>query len=291
MIYFCYLTVHHLKFSSITNFWLWNNTYKYDNILNDVTEKIYPNIYNNNINISLKEEIKSNEKVDERNVSSKIEDEIKNIKKNKNIFSNLNTRCAAIILIKIEKEYSELISPKVITEYIIKEVMETKKLLSKLISKIYPIEICTKFNINIFKNIVDKLLKKYFAENIDCIKKWKIELRVRNNNSINKKELMNYILSKINKEKYLVDYKNPEMTFLIEISCNIMCISVLEKFAEYKAYNLQSLAKTEDELNFEKNKLIKMQNEKKDNNKEKEKIFPKDNQIELPKEDDEIELI
>ena len=49
---------------------------------------------------------------------------------------------------------------------------------------------------------------------------------------------MGYILGKINKEKYVVEYKNPELTFLVEISCNIMCLSVLEKFAEYKSYNI-----------------------------------------------------
>ena len=264
------------------------------NILNDVTEKLYPNIYNEHNTISLDENINSNEKKEDKNVSSKIEDEIKNLKKNKNIFSSFNTHCAAIIFIKIEKEYSELISPKVIVEYIIKEVMETKKSLSKIISKFYPIEICTKYSMDLFKEKVDELLKKYFLENIDNFKTWKIELRVRNNSSINKKELMNYILGRINKEKYVVDYKNPEITFLIEISCNIMCLSVLENFAEYKSYNLQSLAKTEEELNNEKNKLIKMQNEskKKDNNNENgNKIGQKDDEIEIPKDDDEIDLI
>ena len=124
--------------------------------------------------------------------------------------------------------------------------------------------------------------------------KVQVNLLNGNNSSINKKELMNYILGRINKEKYVVDYKNPEITFLIEISCNIMCLSVLENFAEYKSYNLQSLAKTEEELNNEKNKLIKMQNEskKKDNNNENgNKIGQKEYEIEIPKDDDEIDLI
>ena len=264
------------------------------NILNDVTEKLYPNIYSNNIKITLNEEINSKIKEDDKNISSKIEDEIQSLKKNKNIFSSFNTKCAATVFIKIEKEYSESISPKEIAEYIIKEVKESKKSLSKLISKFYPIEICTKFNMDLFKSKVDELSEKYFPENIDNFKTWKIELRVRNNSSINKKELMNYILSKINKEKYVVDYKNAELTFLVEISCNLLCLSVLEKFAEYKSYNLQSLAKTEEELNNEKNILIKKQIEskKKENNNENEnKIEPKDNEIELPRDDEEIDLI
>ena len=235
------------------------------NILNDVTEKLYPNIYSEYNNINLNEDIKINTKDDNKNISSKIEDEIKNLKKNKNIFTSFNTKCSATIFIKIEKEYSDLISPKDIVSYIIKEVIDTKKSLSKLISKMYPIEICTKFNYDLFKEKVDELIKKYFSDNIDNFKTWKIELRVRNNNSVNKKDLMNYILQKMNKDKYVVDYKHPELTFLVEISCNIMCLSVLEKFSEYKSYNIQSLSKTEEELNNEKNKLMKLQNENKKN--------------------------
>lgn len=258
------------------------------NILNDVTEKIYPNIYNNNI--SLNEEIKINNKYD--NISSKIEDEINNLKKNKKIFMNFDTRCAAIVFIRIEKEYTDLISPKDIISYIIKEVKETKKPLSKIISKFYPIEICTKYTLSLFKEKVDVLIKKYFPDNIEKCKTWKIELRVRNNSSVNKKELMTYILGKINKEKYNVEYKNPKLTFLVEISCNIMCLSILENFAEYKCYNIQSLAKTEEELNNEKNKLMKLQNEsKKNDNININKNEQKDNEIEIPKDDDEIDLI
>jgi len=264
------------------------------NILNDVTEKLYPNIYNDHNNINLNEDINpNNNKDNDKNISSKIDEEIKNLKKNNKIFMNFNTRCAATVFIKIEKEYSEIISPKDIVLYVIKEVMDTKKSLSKLISKFYPIEICTKYTFDLFKEKVDELIKKYFADDIENFKTWKIELRVRNNSSVHKKELMTYILSKVNKEKYVVEYKNPELTFLVEISCNIMCLSVLEKFTEYKSYNIQSLAKTEEELNNEKNKLMKLQNESKktDNNDENKKIDPKDNEIELPKDEDEIDLI
>ena len=267
------------------------------NILNDVTEKIYPNIYNEKNNIYLNEDIKSNEQKNDKNVSSKIEEEILNLKKNKKIFNSLNIKCAAIVFIKIGNEYSELISEKEIVEYIIKEVIQTKKSLSKIISKFYPIEICTKFNIDLFREKVDLLVKKYFPDDIEKNKTWKIEFRARNNNSVNKKELMEYIFGKINKEKYVVDYKNPELTFLVEIACNVMCLSVLEKFAEYKSYNIQSLAKTEEELNNEKNKLMKMQNEHKkeekseNENNKKIRVDPKDNEIELPKDDEEIDLI
>ena len=178
--------------------------------------------------------------------------------------------------------------------YIINEVITTKKSLSKCISKFYPIEICTKYNLDTLNEKVDELVKKYFKDDIDNIKTWKIELRVRNNNSVNKKEIMNIIFNKINKEKYKVEYKNPELTFFVEISWNLMCLSVLEKFSEYKSYNLQSLAKTEEEINREKNKLMKLQDKPKNDEEKKEKNIKNnelDNKIEVPNDDEEIDII
>ena len=261
------------------------------NILNDVTEKLYPNLENNRGNINLNEEINIKNNKD---ISSKMDEEIQNLQKNNKIYTSINTRCAAIVFIKIEEEYALYISPKEIVNYIINEVINTKKSLSKCISKFYPVEICTKYNKENFIEKVEKLTKTYFKNDIDNIKTWKIEIRVRNNNSVNKKEIMNIILNKINKDKYKVDYKHPELTFLVEISWNLMCLSVLEKFSEYKSYNIQSLAKTEEEIINEKNKLIKYQEEQKNKKEKKEeenKYNKFDKIIEAPKEDEDIDLI
>jgi len=261
------------------------------NILNDVTEKLYPNLENNRGNINLNEEINIKNNKD---ISSKMDEEIQNLQKNNKIYTSINTRCAAIVFIKIEEEYALYISPKEIVNYIINEVINTKKSLSKCISKFYPVEICTKYNKENFIEKVEKLTKIYFKNDIDNIKTWKIEIRVRNNNSVNKKEIMNIILNKINKDKYKVDYKHPELTFLVEISWNLMCLSVLEKFSEYKSYNIQSLAKTEEEIINEKNKLIKYQEEQKNKKEKKEeenKYNKLDKIIEAPKEDEDIDLI
>ena len=261
------------------------------NILNDVTEKLYPNLENNRGNINLNEEINIKNNKD---ISSKMDEEIQNLQKNNKIYTSINTRCAAIVFIKIEEEYALYISPKEIVNYIINEVINTKKSLSKCISKFYPVEICTKYNKENFTEKVEKLTKTYFKNDIDNIKTWKIEIRVRNNNSVNKKEIMNIILNKINKDKYKVDYKHPELTFLVEISWNLMCLSVLEKFSEYKSYNIQSLAKTEEEIINEKNKLIKFQEEQKNKKEKKEeenKYNKLDNIIDAPKEDEDIDLI
>ena len=91
-----------------------------------------------------------------------------------------------------------------------------------------------------------------------------------------------------------MEYKKPELTFFVEISCNLMCLSILEKFSEYKSYNIQSLAKTEEEINNEKNKLMKLQDEQKVKEEKKEEQNKKiefDNKIEVPNDDEEIDII
>ena len=73
-----------------------------------------------------------------------------------------------------------------------------------------------------------------------------------------------------------------------------MCLSILEKFNEYKSYNIQSLAKTEEEINNEKNKLMKLKEEQKikeEKKEEKNKNTELDNKIEVPNDDEEIDII
>lgn len=233
------------------------------NILNDATEKLYPSLYENRC-INLNEETNINpNKNNNKNISSQIDAELNEFKKRKIIFNNFNIHCKAIIFIKIESEYEEILSPKSIVTYIMDEVIKSKKSLSKNISKFYPIEICMKYSYEVFTQKVDEMIKKYFNNETEGEKRrtWKLELRTRNNNSINKKELMKYVLSCVDQNKFEVDYKNPELTFLVEISCSLMCLSVLEKFSYYKSYNIQSLAKSEEELMNERNKLMKLQQE------------------------------
>ena len=75
--------------------------------------------------------------------------------------------------------------------------------------------------------------------------------------------------SLIDKDSYYVDYKNPELTFLVEITNDLCCLSVLNKYYENKCYNFQSISKTDEERNKEREKLIEQQKKKE---KEKEQI-------------------
>ena len=226
------------------------------NILNDTVDELYPTLLDDEQN---KKEISTN-----NDTLNNLEAELTKLKQNKKLFYNFNTGCKGVVFIRIAKEYADKISPKDIINHLLLKVTTSKELLSKNISKFIPVEIGFLAKIDVFKEEVKKLIEKYFVKDEKKEGKtfWTIEFRHRNNTSISKTEYCDYIINLVDKEKYYLNYKKPELTVLVEITNDFCCMSVLEKYFEYKCYNFQTLAKTEEERNKEREKLMKMQKEK-----------------------------
>ena len=222
------------------------------NILNDTVDELYPTLLDDEQN---KKEISTN-----NDTLNNLEAELTKLKQNKKLFYNFNTGCKGVVFIRIAKEYADKISPKDIINHLLLKVTTSKELLSKNISKFIPVEIGFLAKIDVFKEEVKKLIEKYFVKDEKKEGKtfWTIEFRHRNNTSISKTEYCDYIINLVDKEKYYLNYKKPELTVLVEITNDFCCMSVLEKYFEYKCYNFQTLAKTEEERNKEREKLMKM---------------------------------
>ena len=75
-----------------------------------------------------------------------------------------------------------------------------------------------------------------------------------------KNEFFEYIITLIDKHKHPVEYKNPDFTILLEISNDLLCFTVLEKYYQFRLYNLLTLSKSDEELKLEKEKLMRLQN-------------------------------
>ena len=268
------------------------------NILNEVIEELYPNLF--------KEEKKNEE---EKTNIDKLDSELNKIKNTKKFFYNFDTHCKGVVFIKVDKEYKNIIYPKECIIHIFNKIKEDKESISKFITKFLPIEIAMQAKIELFKEKGKEIILNFFNNlNSENKKSWKIEFRCRNNNSIYKNDYLNFIFGLIDKDKFYVDYKKPDYTILIEITNNLLCLSILEKYSEYKNYNIQSLSKSEEELNKEREKLIKIQqeklkekemkkineNEKKENDKkeeEKKEEKEKEKEEEEEEEEEEIDLI
>ena len=268
------------------------------NILNEVIEELYPNLF--------KEEKKNEE---EKTNIDKLDSELNKIKNSKKFFYNFDTHCKGVVFIKVDKEYKNIIYPKECIIHIFNKIKEDKESISKFITKFLPIEIAMQAKIEMFKEKGKEIIVNFFNNiNSENKKSWKIEFRCRNNNSIYKNDYLNFIFGLIDKDKFYVDYKKPDYTILIEITNNLLCLSILEKYSEYKNYNIQSLSKSEEELNKEREKLIKIQqeklkekemkkineNEKKEKDKkeeEKKEEKEKEKEEEEEEKEEEIDLI
>ena len=177
---------------------------------------------------------------------------------------------------------------------IIDNVKNNKEQISKNIARFIPIEISIKSRLEVFEKNAPLILDKYFKKdaltsvvipaeekmnilpeqettntdiNIQDIKipvvfekkTWKFEFKSRNNHSINKQDFLDFVLKYIDKSFYTVDYKNPNMTVLVEITNDLLCLSVLEDYYENKCYNLLTLSKSDEEINLQRDNLISMQ--------------------------------
>ena len=247
------------------------------NILNEIIEEIYPNLF--------QEEKIENEKVN-TNID-KLDNELNKIKNTKKFFYNFETHCKGVVFIKIDKQYKNIISPKECILHIFNKINEDKESISKYITKFLPIEIAMKANFELFKDKGKEIILNFFNNlNNNEKKSWKIEFRYRNNNSISKNDFLNFIDGLIDKDKFYVDYKNPDYTILVEITNTLLCLSILEKYSQYRNYNIQSLCKSDEERNKEREYLIKIQQEKL---KEKENKIKKKENEEEKKEDNKKE--
>ncbi len=75
-----------------------------------------------------------------------------------------------------------------------------------------------------------------------------------------KNEFFEYIISLIDKSKHPVEYKNPDFTILLEISNDLLCFTVAEKYYQYRLYNLLALCKSDEEIKLERDRLMHLQN-------------------------------
>ena len=96
------------------------------NILNDKLEEIYPMLKNE------QNETDNNPNTNnDNNTTDNIDKELKSLQNKKKYFFNFNTNCKGVVFIKIDKEYTNIISPLTIVSNIFEEINESKETISK----------------------------------------------------------------------------------------------------------------------------------------------------------------
>ena len=168
------------------------------------------------------------------------------------IFFNFDTNCNGVIFVKIEKSLCEKIDVYKIISNIFNKIQTEKVLISKNITKIFPIEVATLYSLDFITENIKYIINKRFGSLEDIKDKITIdfEVRFRNNSKVKKEEVVDKILNGIDFDKFSIEYNNPMCTVFVDITCELMCLSIIDRYHEYKGYNIHLIGKTQDEIKY-----------------------------------------
>lgn len=167
--------------------------------------------------------------------------------KSRRILYNFDTSCSGVVFIKLEKEISYDIDVNDIIDYLFNRIIINKEMLSKNILKIFPISIGTLFALDYISPFVSDLIKERFTEK-EGKTSINIELRYRNNSRVKKEEVIDKIINTIDFNRFSIEYSNPEYTIFVDITCDLMCMSILKDYYKLKNYNIHLIGKTDEEI-------------------------------------------
>lgn len=130
--------------------------------------------------------------------------------------------------------------PKELALRILRDLTETKKLKSRHILRLMPIEVVAKANLKDIINAAGQLFDKYF---LGKPKTFAIIFNRRLNNSLDRLDVINELASVIASKNRLhkANLKQPELAVIVEIIKGLCLISVVPQFYELKKYNLAEI--------------------------------------------------
>ena len=66
-----------------------------------------------------------------------------------------------------------------------------------------------------------------------------MEYKNKNNNNIQKKEILDFIFKSVDGNRNPVDLKNADYNVIIEVYRDLLMFTIVPKYREYKKFNLQ----------------------------------------------------
>lgn len=225
-------------------------------------------------------------------------------------FYNFETNCKGIVFIKIDDSFKDKIDIIELIRNIFNRSKKEKQQLSSNISKLFPIEYCSKTNntnLDIGGKVIYNKMLSLYEKDSEKKNTYRVEFRSRNNSSIKKVDAIDILLNNIDSEIFKVDYDNAKYTIFVDITCDLLCMSILQDFNLNRGYNLINLIKSDEELKQHKEIQFKLNEENKlakdkfkekygdinENNKEnnKENGNSNDNNLFEDDDDEEVQII
>ncbi|EGR31874.1 hypothetical protein IMG5_100230 [Ichthyophthirius multifiliis] len=205
------------------------------NFLVNLIEQHYPDIQqkvqNKKVKLNENEEIKIN-------TNDILDQELNELKQQKNkLLYNVNTDVKCTVFLKINSQQMDLVDVNQITEILMNKVHIQKEIVTRFRHRIYPAQYAFRAE----QSSLDKYIQKLSQEKIplDTPSSWMIVCKIRNNNKFNKKNILETV-QKYMPHIHFVDYKSPFFTILVDVSHNLMCLSVLKNYLDWKKYSLKT---------------------------------------------------
>ncbi len=76
-----------------------------------------------------------------------------------------------------------------------------------------------------------------------------MEFKNKNNNNLKKKEVLDFIFKSVDGTQNPVDLKNSDLSVIIEVYRDLLCIGVVPGYKDKRKYNLQQLIKEDAAIN------------------------------------------
>ena len=187
-----------------------------------------------------------------------LDDEIANVKKAGNrTYYVFDMQVPGAIFIKIADWARPHIDVKRVGLDIVTNVKETGELSTRFVNRFFPVDfLCKANNFKDFKQMALPVLQRYFPMASDASKpnaedrehvQWCLEFKKRNNDKVNRKAYVDYLMSVLDPTCTSVSYDYADVEVIVEVFRDQLIFTVLPGYKrDFKKFNLQMLAGNED---------------------------------------------
>ncbi|THH27864.1 hypothetical protein EUX98_g6323 [Antrodiella citrinella] len=158
-------------------------------------------------------------------------------------FANSDTNTPCVVFISCKPP----VNPVQLVVKHVENVMETGVTRTRFTQRLTPVAASCIANIPEIKSLCTRLLQPVLDDDPDKVYKYKVELRIRNHNTVKRMEVIDE-LAKCMPEKHVVDLDNAELFILVEIFKQSICgISVVKDYYKMQKFNVMEIANTKNE--------------------------------------------
>lgn len=140
-------------------------------------------------------------------------------------------------------------NPVTLVDKIFENVIDSGKKRTRFILKLKPVSITCKANESDIRRVLDEILARYYLKSENKEITYKVESKVRFNDTITSSHLIWYTRDSVNKvaPKWTACIIEPQVMISYYVLRAVCCISILDKYEKYKKYNLSIAASLKNE--------------------------------------------